>query len=447
MNAQQPGAAQNSPFGGALDRREFLRRIGISAAVVGVPGLLAACAPSAPAPQPQPPSTDPAKAGLPQASSNEPIKIGFIALTDCASVVMAQELGLFRQYGLNVEVVKQASWASTRDNLLTGEIQAAHCLFGMPFSVYTGVGGTAGKELNIAMMLNNNGQAITLAQEHFGGRVPYGDVKSVKAAVEALKAKKEVTFAMTFPGGTHDLWLRYWLAASGVDQKTVKIITVPPPQMVANMKVNNMDGYCVGEPWGGVAVKEGIGYTAITTQDMWRNHPEKALVVTPELATKRRGDLKLLMRAVFEASKYIDDLSHKPEVAKIIGKTAYVNANADVIDNRLQGKYDLGGGLGSKTYTDDTMLFYNDGRVNLPRKAHAAWFMAQYVRHGYLKELPDTKAIADKLILSDLYREVAKEVGVPIPDDDMAPFTIQLDNARFDPADIPGYLKKYGVAA
>lgn len=388
-------------------------------------------------------------AGTPvlKAASDEKIKIGFIALTDCASVVMAQELGLFKQYGLNVDVVKQASWASTRDALLTGDIHAAHMLFGMPFSVYTGVGGPAGKEIHIAMMLNHNGQAITLANEDFGGKVGYRTLNQVKPAVEAAAAKKEVTFAMTFPGGTHDMWLRYWLAAAGVNQSAVKVITIPPPQMVANMKVGNMDGYCVGEPWGGVAVKEGIGFTHIATQDIWKHHPEKALGVNPDFAAKRRDDLKLVMRAILEASAYIDDPGNKAAVAKTIGAAAYVNAPADVIDARLEGKYSLGKDLGDHVYTDDTMLFSNQGFVNLPRRGHAAWFMAQYVRFGYLKELPDTAAVAKKLILQDLYREVAREISIAVPEDDMSAFTVQLDNARFDPADPAAYLKQAGGAA
>ncbi len=191
---------------------------------------------------------------------------------------MAQELGLYKKHGVDVEVSREASWATVRDKMLTGDIQGAHCLFGMPFSVYTGVGGPAGKEMHIAMVLNNNGQAITLSKE-FCEQVGFREVSKVKSAVEALKSKKTVTFAMTFPGGTHDIWLRYWLAAAGVDQKAVKIITIPPPQMVQNMKVGNMDGYCVGEPWNGVAVQQGIGTTHICTQDIWKHHPEKALVV------------------------------------------------------------------------------------------------------------------------------------------------------------------------
>jgi nitrate/nitrite transport system substrate-binding protein len=174
-----------------------------------------------------------------------------------------------------------------RQSVLSGDLDGAHCLFGMPFSVYTGVGGIAGQEMPIAMVLNNNGQAITLSKD-FCGQVGFREVGKVKSAVDALKAKKTVTFAMTFPGGTHDIWLRYWLAAAGVDQRAVKVITIPPPQMVANMKVGNMDGYSVGEPWNGVGVQQGIGVTHISSQDIWKHHPEKALVVKKAFSESRR---------------------------------------------------------------------------------------------------------------------------------------------------------------
>jgi nitrate/nitrite transport system substrate-binding protein len=283
------------------DRRSFLRLLGASGTALALPALIGACSSdeesaAAPAGAGTPAPSAAGAAALPRSTSSERIRIGFIALTDCASVVMAHELGLFKQYGLNVELLKQASWASTRDALLTGDIDAAHLLFGLPLSVYTGIGGPAGKAIQIAMTLNNNGQAITLSNADFGGKVGFRTLDRVRPAVEALRARKEPTFAMTFPGGTHDLWLRYWLAAAGVDQKTVKIITIPPPQMVANMKVDAMDGYCVGEPWGGVAVKEAIGFTALSTQDIWKHHPEKVLGVNPTFAAKRRDDLKLVMR-------------------------------------------------------------------------------------------------------------------------------------------------------
>src|SRR3982751_686120 len=179
------------------------------------------------------------------------IKLGFIPLTDCAPLVIAKEMGFFTKYGVDVQLSKEASWAVVRDKILNGELDGAHCLFSMPFSVYTGIGGKAGSEMKIAMILNNNGQAITLSKD-FCGLVGFRDLKKVAAAIKSVKARKEVTFAMTFPGGTHDIWLRNWLAACGVNSKSVGIITIPPPQMVANMKVDNMEGFCVGEPWNGV---------------------------------------------------------------------------------------------------------------------------------------------------------------------------------------------------
>lgn len=373
-------------------------------------------------------------------ASSDPIRIGFIPLTDCASVVMADKLGLYQKYGLNVEISKETSWANVRDKLLTGELNAAHCLFGMPFSVYTGVGGVAGTELKIAMILNTNGQAITL-EKSMVEKAGYGNLEGANAAVADLSAQKTVTFAMTFPGGTHDIWLRYWLGAAGIDQNAVKIVTIPPPQMVANMKVDSMDGYCVGEPWNGVAVKEDIGFTHIATQDIWTDHPEKALVVNPDFATNRRDDLRLVMQAILETSTWLDDLANRAQAAETIADAAYVNAPSDVIDARLIGKYDLGGGLGEKTFTDDYMLFHKDGAVNFPRKGHAIWFMSQYLRFGYLSEAPDYQAIADTLIMQDLYQEAASELNIAVPDDDMQPFTLKLDNVTFDPTNPAESLK------
>ena len=190
------------------------------------------------------------------------IKLGFIPLTDCAPLVVAKELGLFAKYGVDVELSKEASWANVRDKILNGELDGAHCLFSMPLSVYTGIGGKAGSEMKIAMVLNNNGQAITLSKE-FCGMLGYKEVGKAVNAVKNVQGRKEVTFAHTFPGGTHDMWLRNWMAAAGINQKSVGIITIPPPQMVANMRVDNMEGYCVGEPWNGVAASQNIGLTQI----------------------------------------------------------------------------------------------------------------------------------------------------------------------------------------
>ena len=374
-------------------------------------------------------------------NAQEPVKLGFIPLTDCSPIVMAKELGLFKKYGVEVIVTKESSWANVRDKILTGELDGAHCLYSMPFSVYTGVGGKAGSEMKIAMMLNVNGQAVTLSND-FCGKVGFKQMSKVAPVVAAkLKAEKEVTFAMTFPGGTHDLWLRNWLSVAGLNQKAVKIITIPPPQMVANMKVGNMDGYCVGEPWGGVAVKQGVGFTQVATQDIWKDHPEKALVVNKDFSSKHKADLVKVMKAVMEACKWLDVPANRKKAAAIIGKAPYVNAPAEVIENRLMGNYDLGCNQGTEIYDNDYMLFHKGGMVNYPRKSHAIWAMAQYVRFGYLDEAPNYKAIADKLILQDLYEEVAASMKVKVPTDDMKPFSLTMDKTVFDPNNPAAYLK------
>ena len=366
------------------------------------------------------------------------IKLGFIPLTDCAPLIVAKEMGFFAKYGVDVQLSKEASWAVVRDKILNGELDGAHCLFSMPFSVYTGIGGKAGSEMKIAMILNDNGQAITLSKD-FCGIVGYKDIKKVSPAIKQVKAKKEVTFAMTFPGGTHDIWLRNWLAACGVNAKSVGIITIPPPQMVANMKVDNMEGFCVGEPWNGVAASQGIGFTHIASQDIWKNHPEKALVVNKAFSETGKEDLKNVMKAIIEACKWLDVMSNRKKAALFLSKPNYVNAPVQVIEARLMGSTEIGCDLGVQKYKDDYMLFYNNGMVNTPKVSYGIWFMAQYMRFGMLGTAPNYKDVAQKLIMTDLYEEVAKSMGVPVQED-MKPFKTNLETIVFDPNNPAAYL-------
>ena len=383
--------------------------------------------------------------GLPRAfaqtasTQKRAVNIGFIPLTDCASVVMAQELGYYKKYGVDVNIIKQASWAAVRDGLLSGDLQAAHLLYSLPLSVYTGIGGAAGKEIPIAMVLDNNGQAITLSNAL--SAAAGSDLKKSGAAINALiAAKKAPTLAVTVPGGTHDLWMRYWLAAIGVPQSKVGIIVVPPPQMVANMKVGNMDGFCVGEPWGGVAVDQNIGFTALTSQQLWKHHPEKVLGLNKDFSTQT-DEVKAVMRAILDASAWLDSLPNRRAAAKVISASKYVNASESVIQARLEGRYALGAGQGTRQFLGDQMMFSRAGATNAPRHAHAIWFMAQYVRFGLLKQAPDYSAVVSKLLMTDLYAQVAREAGLKVPADDMSSFTITLDGARFDPKNPAAYIK------
>ena len=411
-----------------MQRRDFLRAGG--AAILGptLAGLLAACGKEDAKPASAGATeTGPSSSTVRSSVAPRKVKLGFIALTDCASIVMAKELGYFTELDLDVTIEKQASWPATRDNLLNNGLDGAHCLSSMPFSVATGVSGS-GTALKIAMMLNNNGQAITLNKDF--ASVGYGDLAKAKAALES----KEPTLAMTYPGGTHDLWLRYWLKATKADTSKIKIIPIPPPQMVANMKVGAMDGYCVGEPWGAVAVQQGIGFTHLTTQDLWENHPEKALVVSEKFATEQPEVLVDLMTAVLKASKWLDEFANRPKAAEVLGGASYVNAPAADIAGRLAGTYDLGAGLPEKVYKGDQMVFFRDGEVNSPRRSYGVWFMAQYQRLGLIKEAPPYMQLADSIILTDAYEKAATAAKIDVPDDDMAPFEVKLDGVTFDPA-------------
>ncbi|MGN9803917.1 CmpA/NrtA family ABC transporter substrate-binding protein [Micromonospora sp. L32] len=404
----------------SLNRRGFLRLTGSAAAVAAAGSILTACAVD----------ENPGQAAGAGGKNLRKVKLGFIALTDCAPLIAAKQLGYFAERGLDVELIKQASWPATRDNLLSGEIDGGHVLFSMPLSVAMGIGGKAGTtDLKIAMVLNNNGQAITLKKAYAGAG--YGDLGAAKELLEKEKPK----LAMTFPGGTHDTWLRYWLKATKADTSNIQVSAVPPPQMVSNMAANNQDGYCVGEPWGAVAVQKDIGFTHITTQDIWQHHPEKALVVGAKL-TNDQDTLADIMKATLKAARWLDDLANRDKLADMLAPVGYVNAPAANIKGRLLGQYDLGAGLGTKTYTGDQMMFFRDGETSLPRRSHVYWFLAQYQRFGLVKETPDYAKLADELILHDLYAKVAAAEGIKIPDDDMAPFHIKLDNIMFDPKNV-----------
>jgi nitrate/nitrite transport system substrate-binding protein len=425
-----------------MTRREILRRLMLAGAGAVSGQLLTGCGNNTPAESSSANSQTTGEVATNNSGASGPIRIGYIKLTDCASVIMAQELGLFKKHGVTVELKQQPSWPITRDNLASGQIEAAHCLFGMPFAVETGVSDSKGDPLRIAMLLNNNGQATTLSSKAFPN-VGYADYAGFKKAVETLRKTKEPTFAMTFPGGTHDMWIHLTLAAAGIDPRSVKIKPIPPPQMVANMEAGNMDGYNVGEPWGGVAAKKGIGFTFLATQTLWKHHPEKALVVNGKFAETRRNDLKKVMMAILEASQWLDAMKNRAQAAKTIGGQQYINAPADVIDARLMGDYFLGEKLGKKMFKDDTMLFHRNGETNFPRYAHGVWFMTNYVRFGRLKTEPNYEEVAKKVILQDLYKEVAQEMKIPIPSDDMKPFFVQADGGNFDPGKPDVALKYY----
>jgi nitrate/nitrite transport system substrate-binding protein len=348
------------------------------------------------------------------APEKKEVKIGFIPLTDCASIVMASVLGIDKKYGVTIIPSKESSWASVRDKLLSGENDMTHLLYGMAYGIQLGVGGPK-KDMNVLMTLNHNGQALTLSKKIADkGATDLADLAKLMAS-----EKREYTFAQTFPTGTHAMWLYYWLASGGINPlQDAKVITVPPPQMVANMRVGNMDGFCVGEPWNHRAIADGIGVTAETTQGVWKDHPEKVLGVTAEFAKKYPNTCRAVTAAIIEAGKWIDaGLANKNKMAETIADKSYVNTSVDVINQRILGRYQNGMG---KTWDDPNhMKFFNDGAASYPYLSDGMWFMTQHKRWGLLKDHPDYLAVAKSVNRIDIYKQAATAAKVSVPKSDM----------------------------
>ncbi len=371
----------------------------------------------------------------------EEVKIGFIPLTDCASVVMASVLGIDKKYGVKIIPTKEASWAGVRDKLVNGELDFAHVLYGLIYGVHLGTSGPK-KDMAILMTLNQNGQAITLSKK----LSDKGAVDAASLAKLMATDKREYTFAQTFPTGTHAMWLYYWLASVGVNPlKDAKVITVPPPQMVANMRVGNMDGYCVGEPWGHRAIADGIGITATTTQDIWPDHPEKVLGTTAEFAKKYPNTARAVTAAILEASKWIDaGLQNKMKMAETIADKAYVNTSVDVINQRILGRYQ--NGLG-KTWDDKNhMKFYADGNATFPYLSDGMWFLTQHKRWGLLKDHPDYLNVAKQINHIDIYKQAATASNTPVPKEAMRTSKF-MDGVVWDGKDPKKYADNFKVKA
>jgi nitrate/nitrite transport system substrate-binding protein len=369
------------------------------------------------------------------------VRFGIIALTDCSPIVIAHEKGLFKKHGIQSSISKEASWAVIRDKLQTGDNQATHMLIGMPIASTMGLLGSAKKPMVFPWILNRNGQAITLKSE-FLGKVQE-DPKALKPFVEKAKALGEpMTFAMTFPPGTHAMWMRYYLGAGGINpDKDVNLITSPPPQMVANMKVGKMDGFCVGEPWNARAVSDKIGFTAITTQKLWKDHPEKVCAFLAEYADKNPKTVKAVLKALHEASVWLDDLGNRPEQCDIVSKPSYVNCPKEVILGRLLGDYDLGDG---RKYKDPFPMIFNQRNCNYPQPKYVAWWLSQLRRWGMVTGAPDYAGIAAKVARPDLYEAAMKEMGVVHGGRDDRPETL-FDGIPFDPAQPEAYAQAFAV--
>ena len=381
--------------------------------------------------------------------------LGFIALSDAGPLFVAKDKGLFAKYGMpDVEVAKQASWGTTRDNLVLGSegngIDGAHILTPMPYLISAGkvTQNNVPTPMYILARLNLDAQCISVAKEYADLKVGV-DAAPLKAVFEQKKAAgKSAKVAMTFPGGTHDLWIRYWLAAGGIDpDKDVETITVPPPQMVANMKVGTMDAFCVGEPWPGQLVHQGIGYTAINTGEIWSKHPEKSLGMRAAWVDKNPKAAKAILMAVMEAQQWADKMENKDELATIMGKRQWINCPVEDIADRAKGKFNYG--IPGKVVENSPhiMKYWRDF-ASYPFQSHDLWFMTEDIRWGKYEAGFDSKALIGKVNREDMWRDAAKTLGVAaadIPASTSRGKETFFDGKVFDPENPAAYLKSLSI--
>jgi len=365
------------------------------------------------------------------------VRIGFNPLTDCASLVMASVLGLDRKHGIRIVLSKETSWAGVRDKLLTGELDAAHALYGLVYATHLGVGSVR-RDMAILMNLNRNGQAITLSRRLVDEGVRDG------AAVAALSHERELRWAQTFPTGTHAMWLYYWLAAHGVHPlREARVITVPPSQMATNLAAGHMDGFCAGEPWNHRAVMDGVGVTIATSQQIWPDHPEKVLAATSDFVRRHPNTMRALVAAVLEASRWIDaSAANRMAMAEIISAVQYVNTGKDVIWQRILGHYE--DGMGRSWEDARSMRFHQEGAANFPYLSDGMWFMTQQKRWGLLKASPDYLGVALKVHQTALYKEAAEITETPIPASTLRS-SVFIDGTTWDGKDPERYAGSFDI--
>ncbi|HEX7480824.1 MAG TPA: CmpA/NrtA family ABC transporter substrate-binding protein [Polyangiales bacterium] len=439
--------ARGAPSTSAVSRRDFLKlgAAGVGGAALGTTLLGGACKSGDNAPAKAgdglatPTKTSaPVNVNAPEVSD---LRFGMIALTDCSPIVIAHEKGLFKKYGINSTVMKGASWAAIRDSLSNGDIQATHMLLGMPIASTMGLLGSPQVPMVVPWLLNRNGQAITLKSE-WKNKVADRPAAIKPLADAAKKAGTPLTFAMTFPPGTHAMWMRYYLGAGGVNpDKDVALVTVPPAQMVANMKIGKMDGFCVGEPWNARAIADGIGFTGVTTQEIWKDHPEKVCAFREDFAQKNPKTVKAVLKALHEASVWLDVLDHRPEQAEIVSRPTYINCPPEVILGRLQGHYDYGDG---RKKEDPNYMIFSSRNCNYPQPKYATWWLSQFRRWGMVQQKPDYESIVKRVMRNDLYEEAMKELGYAHAGLNNEPETL-FDGVTFNPADPEGYARAFAV--
>jgi ABC-type nitrate/sulfonate/bicarbonate transport system substrate-binding protein len=333
-----------------------------------------------------------------------PIRLGFVPLLDCAPLVMARELGLFHKYGLGVQLSRELGWATIRDKIIYGELDAAHAVLGMPLAATLGLGSIK-CDCCTALVLNLNGNGITLS--HDLRKRGVGDAAQLRAEIQKSRGGRTLTFGIVSPVSSHHFLLRGWLARAGINpDRDVRIVVVPPQQMVANLKSGNLDGFCAGEPWNSVAVQSRAGWCAAVSAELEPGHPEKVLLVKSSFASERAAEHLALVAALIEACEFCDDPAHHERVVATLARPEFVGAGAAALRCGLGGTFDFGNGV-TRIVNDFTVFHRYD--ANEPSGDKAAWVL-QRMRASGLCRNPDELnfALGRRVFRADLFEKALR---------------------------------------
>lgn len=385
------------------------------------------------------------------------VSLGLLPVVDCAPLVVAKEKGLFAKYGLtDVQLAKQASWAALRDNVEIGSqgggIDGGHFQSPIPELITEGLITKGNRKLPMYTMarLNTHGVGISIASKHQNLKVNRDSSSLKQTFAQAKAANQPLKCAITFPRSSIDLWLHYWLAAGGIDPTSeADVLVIPPAQVVSNMQRGTMDIFCATDPWNARLVNEKAGFTAVTTGEIWKNHPEKAFAMRADWVDQHPKAAIALLQAILEAQQWCDRLENQSELATLLAKPDYVGAPAPVIAGRLSGKFDYGDGR----IVDDPSLavkFWSNGDVPIsyPFKSHDLWFLTENIRWGKIPADLDLQAIINRTNREDLWKEAAKQLGVPaaqIPAQTSRGVETLFDGVKFDPENPQAYLNSLKI--
>src|SRR3954447_10900671 len=390
-------------------RRAFLKSVGASTALAALSQFF-----------PLTTATEVFAQGAPLEKKD--LKVGFIPITCGTPIIMAQPMGFYAKHGLNVEVIKTAGWAVIRDKTLNKEYDAAHMLSPMPLAITLGAGSNP-IPYTMPAVENINGQAITLAIKHKDKRDP--------------KQWKGFKFAVPFDYSMHNYLLRYYVAEHGLDPDTdIQIRAVPPPEMVANLRADNLDGFLGPDPMNQRAVYDGVGFIHVLSKELWEGHPCCVLAASKEFVTQAHNTYSALLKAIIDATAFASKPENRKQIAEAIAPANYLNQPVTVVEQVLTGTF--ADGLGNVRRVPDRIDF-----DPFPWESFAVWIMTQMKRWGQIKGDIDYSGVAKQVFLATDTTRLMKEVGLPPPATTSKTFVVM--GKTFDPAKPEDYIKSFKI--